>query len=132
MLKDLIVLNGDMPLKFNEYTYEYTINVAEDVEELKLEYKLEDECFAKLSNNKLTYGENILSLDVYNIDNKITYTLYVYRENVNEANKIHDYMASIEINNKEEVNINNIQLLSIGIFIVLLFFFCLIFRKKKN
>ena len=39
MLLDLKILNGDMPLKFDKYVNNYTVEIAEDVTKLEIDYK---------------------------------------------------------------------------------------------
>ncbi|MBE6157007.1 MAG: hypothetical protein E7161_04630 [Firmicutes bacterium] len=131
MLNDLKVLNGNLELKYNEYTYEYTVTVEENINNLELEYILEDDCYIEIRNNELNFGENTVYIDVYNIDEKITYTLYVYKENSNVVNGIDDYKKTLEIVTTNEVALYKVQLLSIGIFLIIIIVFSLIFRRKK-
>jgi len=131
MLEDLKVLNGNLELKYNEYTYEYTVTVEENINNLELEYILEDDCYIEIRNNELNFGENTVYIDVYNIDEKITYTLYVYKENSNVVNGIDDYKKTLEIVTTNEVALYKVQLLSIGIFLIIIIVFSLIFRRKK-
>jgi len=79
----------------------------------------------------LNFGENTVYIDVYNIDEKITYTLYVYKENSNVVNGIDDYKKTLEIVTTNEVALYKVQLLSIGIFLIIIIVFSLIFRRKK-
>ena len=131
MLKDLQVLNGTLDLKFNEYTYEYTITVDETVNALELAYTLDDDCYVEIKNNVLNYGNNIVYLDVYNVDKTITYTLYVYKENSNLVNGIENYREKIELSHNKEFELYKVQFLAIGIFLLIVFIFTLMFRKKK-
>ena len=132
MLIDLKVLNGNLELDFNEYTYIYTVTVKEDIESLQLDYKLAEECSINIRNNNLNSYENIVYLDVYNVDNEITYTLYVYKENSNTVNSIDNYMQSLEVDNKEQINIMNLQFLGVGVFLALIIIFSIIFRRNKS
>lgn len=133
MLVDLKVLNGNLELKYNEYTYEYTVKVDNNVNNLELDYKLKDDCYLKIRNNNLTEGENIVYLDVYNVDTNITYTLYVYKEKAEEVSMIDNYISSIEINNTpNEVEIYKVQILTISVFILIIIIFSIMFRKKSK
>ena len=131
MLKDLKVLNGNLELKFNEYTYEYTVVVEDNVNELELEYKLEDNCLINITNNVLDDYENIVYIDVYNEDNIDTYTLYVYKESIDYTVGIDNYKKSLEVINTVEVETYKLQLLASGIFLSIVIVFCIIFHKRK-
>ena len=132
MLKDLKILNGVLDLEFNQYIYEYTITVDSDVEKLDIAYELEEECSIKIKDNILNKKENIVTLEVYNIDEVAEYKLYVYKNSSNEVNGIEDYRKSLEIVNKEEIDIMKVQILGVSIFLLILIVFCIIFRKQKH
>ena len=97
MLKDLKILNGNLELKFNEYTYEYTVTVESNINNLEIEYLLENDTYINIRNNNLNDYENIVYLDVYNVDKSITYTLYVYKGEINEVVGIDEFKKSLEI-----------------------------------
>ena len=132
MLKDLKILNGNLELEFNEYTYEYTITVDEDIKELNINYTLEEDCYIKIIGNKLDEEENIIYLEVYNLDESKTYTLSVYKEASSEVSGIENYLNSLEVTNLEEVSLYKVQILTVSIFLVIIILFCLIFKRKKN
>lgn len=131
MLKELKILNGNLELEFNEYTYEYTVTVDNSINELEFEYKLEDDCYVNVLNNSLVNDENIVYLNVYNIDNEVTYTLYVYKENAEDVNGIDNYMKSLEVEVKNEIEVYKIQTLAVSIFLILIVIFSIMFRKNK-
>ena len=131
MLKDLKVLNGNLELKFNEYTYEYTVTVDNNIDSLELEYKLEDNCFINISNNILNDIENIVYIEVYNEENIDTYTLYVYKEKSDYTTGIDNYKKSLEIVNAREIEIYKLQLLGVGIFLSIIIVFSIIFHHRR-
>ena len=131
MLKDLKILNGNLELKYNEYTYEYTVTVDNDVNSLEFEYTLDDDCYIDIKDNILEKGENIVTLDVYNVDNSITYTFYVYKENQTEVNGIDNYMKSLEIASTNHVELYKVQILSVSLFLTLIIIFSILFHRKK-
>ncbi len=131
MLKDLKILNGNLELKYNEYTYEYTVTVDNDVNSLEFEYVLDDDCYVDIKDNNLEKGENIVTLDVYNVDNSITYTFYVYKESEEEVNGIDNYMKSLEVANTNNTEFYKVQILSVSLFLTLIIIFSILFHKKK-
>lgn len=131
MLKDLKILNGNLELKYNEYTYEYTVTVDSDVNSLEFDYTLDDDCYIDIKDNILDDKENIVTLDVYNVDNSITYTFYVYKENDEEVNGIDNYMKSLEVANTNHVELYKVQILSVSIFLTLIIIFSILFHHKK-
>ena len=57
MLLDLKILNGDMPLKFDKYVNNYTVEIAEDVTKLEIDYECnEGDLVNILNNDNLDYG----------------------------------------------------------------------------
>ena len=132
MLKDLKVLNGNLELKFNEYTYEYTVTVEKDIFSLELDYKLAEDTFISIKDNYLDKEENIVYLDVYNIYKSITYTLYVYKELTDEVLGIDNYKKSLEVIEEPRLDIYKVQILCIGIFLTLIIVFSIIFKRKRT
>ena len=131
MLKDLKILNGNLELKYNEYTYEYTVTVDSNVNSLEFDYTLDDDCYIDIKDNILDKSENIVTLDVYNVDNTITYTFYVYKESDEEVNGIDNYMKSLEVANTNHVELYKVQILSVSIFLTLIIIFSILFHRKK-
>ena len=130
MLLDLKVLNGNLELKYNQYTYFYTVVVDNDINKLDLEYKLEDNTKINIIDNNLDNIENLVYIKVSNNQEEVTYTLDVYKES-EEVNSIIDYKESLEINNQEEYNLLNVQLLAISIFFIIIVLFSIIFKKHS-
>ena len=130
MLKDLKILNGNLELKFNEYTYEYTVTVESNINNLEIEYLLENDTYINIRNNNLNDYENIVYLDVYNVDKSITYTLYVYKGEINEVVGIDEFKKSLEIVKNDGVEFYQIQLLTTSIFLVIVIIFSIIFKRK--
>lgn len=131
MLEDLKILNGDLELEFNEYTYEYTVVVKEDITSLKFDYILNNDCYINIRNNNINNEENIVYVDVYNIDSQITYTFYVYREDSKMVNGIDNFVSSLEISNNEEIALYKVQILTCSMFLVIVIIFSVIFKRKK-
>jgi len=131
MLMDLKVLNGNLELKFNEYTYEYTVSVDKEVSSLDFQYELKDDCYIEILNNELNSEENIVYLNVYNVDEEITYTLYVYKENSDTVSGIDNYKKSLEIVSNNEVEVYKVQLLTTGLFLIIIIIFSFIFKRKN-
>lgn len=131
MLKDLKILNGILELKFNEYTYEYTVVVEEDVDSLEIEYVLSEGSSIDIKSNALTDGDNIVYLNVYDEDlNQETYTLYVYKNNSEAVSGIDNYVSSLEFNQVEELSLYKVQILTVSIFLMIVIVFSIIFRRK--
>ena len=131
MLKDLKILNGNLELKYNEYTYEYTVTVDSNVNSLEFDYTLDDDCYIDIKDNILEKGENIVTLDVYNLDESVTYTFYVYKESEEEVNGIDNYMKSLEVANTNNTEFYKVQILSVSLFLTLIIIFSILFHKKK-
>ena len=132
MIYDLKILNGDLELPFNEYTYSYTVKVKEDVTSLEFSYKLAEDTYVEIKNNELNEKDSIVTLDVYNVNEDVLYTFYVSKESSEDVSGIENYMHSLEVGKDEELNVLNVQLLSLGVFFLITFFFALIFKRSKK
>lgn len=129
MLKDLEILNGDMPLKFNPLNTIYTVNVEADVETLEFNYNIDsnDEIF--VFGNNLDYGENEVVITVYNDDDAMSYYLNVYRENTILASaNIKGQVLEVQ----DEVPSYVIAAISSVCFLTILIFFVILFKKSKK
>ena len=131
MLKDLKILNGNLDLKYNEYTYEYTVTVDSNVNSLEFDYTLDDDCYIDIKDNILDDKENTVTLDVYNLDESITYTFYVYKESDEEVNGIDNYMKSLEVANTNHVDLYKVQILSVSLFLTIIIIFSILFHRKR-
>ena len=131
MLIDLEIINGILELKYNEYTYEYTVTVENDINNLEFSYKLQGDCYIQIRNNELYNYENIVYLYVYSSYDIITYTFYVYKEKSDEVNFIETFKETLEISSNNDIEVYKVQILSIGIFLIIIIIFSLMFRRKK-
>ncbi len=132
MIYDLKILNGNLELDFNPYTYEYTVTVEEDVKSLDFSYRLQDDTYIEIKNNELNDLENKVILEVYNVNEDATYTFWVYKEKLNDVSGIDNYMKSLEVNSKESIDLYKVEFLAVGVFFLLIITFSLIFHKKSQ
>ena len=131
MIRNLKVLNGNLELKFDQYNYQYTVRVNNDIDHLDFSYDLDKDYNVSIKNNFLDKEENIVFLDVYNIDEEYTYTFYVYKDNNEYISSINNYVNSLEVPIRT-TNVLSIQLLVVSMFIILLIIFSLLFKRKKH
>lgn len=131
MLNDLKIKNGNLELKFDKYTYEYTVIVENNVNSLEFDYELEKDSYINIRNNILNNEESIVYIDVYNLDSEYTYTFYVYKENINEVSSLDSYVQSLEVSNIEEVVLYKVQILTVSLFLTIIIIFSIIFKRKK-
>ncbi len=132
MLKELKILNGNLELKFNEYTYEYTVTVDSSVKSLELEYVLDESATLEIVDNVLDEKENIVILNVANEKDIKEYKLYVYKEDEQTVSGIDNYMKELELSKIDNIDIYKVQFLTIGIFLAIIIVFSIIFRKKSH
>ena len=132
MLKELKISNGNLELKFNEYTYEYTVTVASSVKSLELEYVLDESAILEIVDNVLDEKENIVILNVANDKDIKEYKLYVYKEDEQTVSGIDNYMKELELSKIDNIDIYKVQFLTIGIFLAIIIVFSIIFRKKSH
>ncbi len=131
MLKDLQILNGEMPLPFNSLNTIYTITVKDTETSLNIDYKIDSSDNISIFGNNLTEELNEVVITVYNDTDMMSYYLYVYKEKSLETATDKTVFNSLEIN-KEALPSFVIPSIASACFVVILLFFTLLFKKKKN
>lgn len=131
MLLDLKILNGDMPLKFDKYVNNYTVEIKEDVTNLEIEYKCNNDDSVNITNNdNLDFGINYVFIEVINNEEKNVYVLEVYKKRT--ENVFNEIKIEPEIKNEEKMPDYIPIGLIVGGFLIILFTFWLLFYKKKS
>ncbi len=131
MIEDLKIINGNLELKFDKYTYLYTVTVDNNINSLEFTYSLADNTYIDIRDNYLDKEENLVYIDVYNNEEVSTYTFYVYKENIEEVSGIDNYLASLEVKNEDVTSLYKIQILSISMFLIIVIIYAIIFRRKR-
>ena len=129
MLKKLTILNGELSIKFNSLNTRYTVNMTTNEEELKLEYEIDEKDNISIYNNHLENDKTEVVITVYNDEESMSYYLEVYKmqEELEE-----DYFASLEVKT-DTYNKEYVAPLIAGIcFLIILFLFTVLFKKRKN
>ena len=131
MLLDLKILNGDMPLKFDKYVNNYTVEIKEDVTNLEIEYKCNNDDSVNITNNdNLDFDINYVFIEVINNEEKNVYVLEVYKKRT--ENVFNEIKIEPEIKNEEKMPDYIPIGLIVGGFLIILFTFWLLFHKKKS
>ncbi len=131
MIEDLKIINGNLELEFDKYTYLYTVTVDNNINSLEFTYSLADNTYIDIRDNYLDKEENLVYIDVYNNEEVSTYTFYVYKENIEEVSGIDNYLASLEVKNEDVTSLYKIQILSISMFLIIVIIYAIIFRRKR-
>ena len=130
MLLDLKILNGDMPLKFDKYVNNYTVEIKEDVTKLEIEYICNNDDLVTIKNNdNLDFGINHIFIEVINNEEKNVYVLEVYKKRT--ENVFNEIKIEPEIKNEEKMP----DYIPIGLIVggfLILFTFWLLFHKTKS
>ncbi len=130
MLKNLKILNGEMPLKFDSLNTIYTINVPSDENSLKLEYEIDDQDKISIYGNNLQEGLNEVVISVYNDEDLNSYYLYVYKDD----DKAISTSNVINKGEREDLEMPTYvaPAIACGCFLFILLFFTFLFRKSKK
>ena len=131
VLLDLKILNGDMPLKFDKYVNNYTVEIKEDVTKLEIEYICNNDDLVTIKNNdNLDFGINHIFIEVVNNEEKNVYVLEIYKKR--DENVFNEIKIESEIKNEEKMPDYIPIGLIVGGFLIILFTFWLLFHKKKS
>lgn len=119
-----------MPLKFDKYVNNYTVEIKEDVTKLEIEYICNNDDLVTIKNNdNLDFGINHIFIEVVNNEEKNMYVLEIYKKR--DENVFNEIKIESEIKNEEKIP-NYVPIgLIVGSFFIILLTFWILFHKKK-
>ena len=131
MLTDLEVLNGALSPEFDIYNDIYSVTIDEDVEELVIDYTVEEGFVVNIiDNDSLTAGENEVYLQVIQGEEINTYTLLVYKE---DSKPVINYeLIPEEVEAAKEMNPYTAPIIIISCLLIIFFFFWILFHKRTK
>jgi len=132
MLKDLVIMNGDIGLSFDPLNTIYTVNLTDDANILKFQYEINENDNISIFGNELKNGLNEVVITVYNDKEEMSYYLYVYKEKTLNASENIDTKTALNIVGKEKVSDYALPSISVICFLTILLFFTLLFKKNKK
>lgn len=131
MLKDLKILNGELSVKFDPLNTRYTVNMTNSDTKLELEYKIDEDDEISIFGNSLDGQDDLVVISVYNDDELMSYYLEINFLESKNVNLEQDYFASLELNSKQEVPKYVAPVIAGVCFLIILFFFAILFKKRK-
>ena len=131
MLKDLKILNGELSVKFDPLNTRYTVNMTNSDTKLELEYEIDEDDEISIFGNSLDGQDDLVVISVYNDDELMSYYLEINPLESKNVNLEQDYFASLELNSKQEVPKYVAPLIAGVCFLIILFFFAILFKKRK-
>ena len=131
MLKDLKILNGELSVKFDPLNTRYTVNMTNSDTKLELEYEIDEDDEISIFGNSLDGQDDLVVISVYNDDEIMSYYLEINFLESKNVNLEQDYFASLELNSKQEVPKYVAPLIAGVCFLIILFFFAILFKKRK-
>lgn len=130
MLKDLEVLNGTLSLKFDPLNTKYTIILNKDEDKVNFKYILDDDTAMMISGNQKLNNGSMVIIRVSKNDEVINYYFNVYYEEVATAST--NSLIDLEITPKKEISKYAGPGIACICFLIILFLYVLLFKKKKN
>ena len=131
MLKDLKILNGELSVKFDPLNTRYTVNMTNSDTKLELEYEIDEDDEISIFGNSLDGQDDLVVISVYNDDELMSYYLEINPLESKNVNLEQDYFASLELNSKQEVPKYVAPVIAGVCFLIILFFFAILFKKRK-
>lgn len=131
MLKDLKILNGELSVKFDPLNTRYTVNMTNSDTKLELEYEIDEDDEISIFGNSLDGQDDLVVISVYNDDELMSYYLEINFLESKNVNLEQDYFASLELNSKQEVPKYVAPVIADVCFLIILFFFAILFKKRK-
>ena len=131
MLKDLKILNGELSVKFDPLNTRYTVNMTNSDTKLELAYEIDEDDEISIFGNSLDGQDDLVVISVYNDDELMSYYLEINPLESKNVNLEQDYFASLELNSKQEVPKYVAPVIAGVCFLIILFFFAILFKKRK-
>ena len=131
MLKDLKILNGELSVKFDPLNTRYTVNMTNSDTKLELAYEIDEDDEISIFGNSLDGQDDLVVISVYNDDELMSYYLEINFLESKNVNLEQDYFASLELNSKQEVPKYVAPVIAGVCFLIILFFFAILFKKRK-
>lgn len=132
MLKKLEVLNGELSVQFDPLNTRYTVKMTSEDSQLKLEVEANENDEISIFNNEITDVKTEVVITVYNDEEMMSYYLEVYPLQSDEAASNEDYFSSLEIKTDTYMPEYIAPLIGGICFLIILFLFCILFKKKKK
>ena len=132
MLKKLEVLNGELSVKFDPLNTRYTVKMTSEDSQLKLEVEANENDEISIFNNEITDVKTEVVITVYNDEEMMNYYLEVYPLQSDEVASNEDYFSSLEIKTDTYMPKYIAPLIGGICFLIILFLFCILFKKKKK
>ena len=132
MLENLEIVNGLLSPEFDIYNNIYSVDVASDVSSLVINYEVSDGYIVNIiDNHDLDYGENEVYIQVIKESEINTYTLLVYKENVEKVINYEDLVDTVEVQSEMNPYTPYIIIGSCLIIILVVFYFLFLKGKKR-
>ena len=132
MLEDLEIVNGTLSPEFDIYNNIYSVDIASDVTSLVINYDVPDGYSVNIIDNAgLTAGENEVYIQVIKDEEINTYTLLVYKENLEEVINYEEFLEPVEIE-KEIKPYTPYLIAGCCLLLILITFYVLFLRHKKK
>ncbi len=132
MLEDLEIVNGILSPEFDIYNNIYSVDIASDVTSLVINYDVPDGYSVNIIDNAdLTAGENEVYIQVIKDEEINTYTLLVYKENLEEVINYEEFLEPVEIE-KEIKPYTPYLIAGCCLLLILITFYVLFLRHKKK
>lgn len=80
VLDELTILNGNLSIPFESLNNEYTVILKEDVEQLELEYKVEEGVTIFIEGNKDLKNNSVVTITLNDEKKTVVYHLQVLKE----------------------------------------------------
>ena len=132
MLENLEIVNGLLSPEFDIYNNIYSVDVASDVSSLVINYEVSDGYTVNIiDNHDLDYGENEVYIQVIKESEINTYTLLVYKENVEKVINYENLVDTVEVQSEMNPYTPYIIIGSCLIIILVVFYFLFLKGKKR-
>ena len=132
MLKNLTITNAKLSVDFNPLNTRYTIILDSEIEKLDIKYEIDDKDNISIFNNLLDGAKKEVVITVYNDEEQMSYYLEVYPPKEKSVLTEDDYFTQLEVNNKEYMSPYIAPLIGVSCFLLILTFFCFLFKKSKK
>lgn len=132
MLEELLVLNGEMSVKFDTMNTKYTVLLEPNETKLNLQYKLKEDTNIVIEGNYDLENGSIVKLIVSDKKKSTDYYINVYIKDTQEVNKTFNDFVNLEIDTEKTIPEYIAPGIACTCFLLILFLFVYLFHKRET
>lgn len=131
-LESLTIKNGTLSIPFEPLNNEYTVLLDREVEELALEYKVDEKITVLVSNNENLKNNSVVTITLTQEKDTVEYHLQILKEEEEEIASVFLEQKPMPIETNFMFEYKNYIIPAVCFLLILIVFKILFHKKRKN